>query len=114
MVENLESMICVFDVGRQRSDERSHVFVRKARNQFSWVAASGNYGSPRVVGLVDLVTYLLFIQDPQGQHEWRSASGPTSHREELIARKENLLVPDYWTRLPVDNFPIYRKSDKYC
>ena len=58
MVENLEGMICVFDVGRQRSDERSHVFVRKARNQFSWVAASGNYGSPRVVGLVDLVTYL--------------------------------------------------------
>ena len=39
-----------------------------------------------------------------------SASFLTSDREELIAKKENLLVQDYRSRLPVDNFPILSHS----
>ena len=41
------------------------------------------------------------------QFAWTaSASRLTSDREELIAKKENLLVQDYRSRLPVENFPF--------
>ena len=35
---------------------------------------------------------------------------PVNCQEELIAKKENLLDPDYRSRLPVENFPIHRQK----
>ena len=46
------------------------------------------------------------------QFAWTTVSRRTSNREELIAKKENVLVPDYRSQLPFENFPIMiDKSD---
>ena len=39
-----------------------------------------------------------------------SSSRPTSDREELIAKKEELLFPDYRHDFPLITFPIHRQN----
>ena len=60
MVENLEGRICVYDVGRQRSDERSHFLSGKLEINSVGQLQAETMGRPGLLALW-ILSHIYFL-----------------------------------------------------
>ena len=79
----------------------------------NWILVNGSFIECIILLVLqsqnDSLRRIANSQFTRKQFAWiASASRLTSDREELIAKKKNLLVQDYRSLLPVENVPILR------